>query len=1433
MAVNVIGESGILIRPITKGFQPELQGFLDAVSERGGIELPLAIALGDVVAQIDSVRASAVKEAVLPITLARDAADSGIAEIKTTAEEGVDLVIRADGSSVDEQLAKVQSTSDNGVILPVEPDLTDLNIALASLRDEAAAGVQLPVQTQLDNAFAEIAKLRSSIEDTSTPLLIDTSESEAGVSALSESINGLKQQMGELSAGLENTKRGAQGLLSGGLGGLLGGGAIVGALAGGAVLAAGEKRLSSIEDSTTALTIKLGSAAKSGKVVADTLAAVQGTPFTLDQFLEASRTLVTFGVEAQKIPDYLGAIGEAAAGSGRGIQAVSTITDVFSQVSIKGKVNLEDVWRLSGQGVDALTILGNAFGKTAGDMQNMISYGTVPAEKSLDALISGISTGSDGVAGKVLGLGGSMEALRDTLSGASGGLGAAAARLGVAILEPFQPATVKIITNVTDALDKLGPAIKEMFTSISESGTINAFVDSLTQLPDLMEPFLKTMKSIAAQAVVVGELIIQGFKPVAEVVGGAALGAVIGLLNGLNSLLGVMSRNEEVTKALAAAFAALFVFNKIQNWITGVIGAIAKTTAWAASQQAYALSVEKANIALARQTALQAGGSAFKALPAGVAGPVLPADLLTTTKDTVSQVSDTSAKITEATEAAKKLGPELEVVGDVGSKMGGKIAAGASAAGQGMLALVGGPIGAVVLAVAAAALALKMLYDNTQKEAEKTAEKLTEAFRTDPSIATDSNRTLTSRVAASAGFVAALDAERQAMATRSVAADKAKESDNKLTAVLAAASIVVPFAIPIAAYVQVAGEGAKATAAISKEQEKLLEIAKENAGGFEKLSIAVRRSEDSLKLLGVTAEDEAGKVAQNKVAIQSLLDAAIDPNASKSEKSDAIAKNEHAARTLAKYDLEQLQAALRAAGISMEDLAGMSVNDMTAALDEAAAATAAAASQMTGLSEETSALAAAYDEAHKTAKQFTETLFAGTNEWLNGKAAADNYQSSLTSLVYATDFTAAGLDKVATAGQAVIEQLVADAVATATASGSKEGLATATAAASAKSDELRQAFIDQAVAASYSVDEAENLANALFGLPGYIAIDIQINVAQQQLDEAVAKLNFINGNIDMDPSIPSSAAYGATAQANVDAATQARDDAANAKAWYEGMQRIAKENAAISSEAQRVAAENARKAEEDARQKQEQLDKENARALAAYLKAVNDANEKAIKDALVALNKQQEEQAMADKAALDALDAAEKERQQIAAGIDTAANALTNSLEGFIKSFRNERKSLIGDIRKKVEFEQSTSIKSLIRNADKRNAALNESTVGLETLRRRGLSSDAITSMGLSARAEDAKAIRRLLSATPAELAQLSASVGKLGATATQAAYKEQGEIIGREVRDVLKAWLATPGVGATTMDITQISNLITQASGNTETAAISVAATVGAVVKR
>src|SRR5690606_10369391 len=129
------------------------------------------------------------------------------------------------------------------------------------------------------------------------------------------------------------------------------------------------------------------------------------------------------GIEAGKVPGYLTAIGEASATQGsRAGEFADRLSTVFGQIAATGQVSLDQVWQISDTGVNALAILANSFGVTRDEMKDMISAGAVPATEALDALADGIVNGSDGAAGATAALGGTMETLRDQLSGSVAGI---------------------------------------------------------------------------------------------------------------------------------------------------------------------------------------------------------------------------------------------------------------------------------------------------------------------------------------------------------------------------------------------------------------------------------------------------------------------------------------------------------------------------------------------------------------------------------------------------------------------------------------------------------------------------------------------------------------------------------------------------------------------------------------------------------------------------------------------------------------------------------------------------------------------------------------------------------------------------------------------------------------------------------------------------
>lgn len=1359
MALNVIGESGVRIRPVTSGFVPELEAYINNTAGRVAAEIPLAIGSVQLQGVIDDLKSSAAGGAVLPIELARSGVDAGLADIRKTAQAGADFALRADTSRVSSSLDDAQNSA-----------------------------------TQFGNQFGGV-------------------------------IDRLNGQIAGLGEGVQGLGRKLVNLLSSPGGALIGGGAIAGAFGFANVLSAGNQRLTRIEDSTAALEIQLGGTKQAADLVADILKTVQGTPFTLDQFIEAGRTLVTFGTAAEKIPTYLTAIGEAAAGSGQGIEAVGTITDVFSKIQIAGRATTDDWQRLGFVGVNALKIWGNAAGKTTAEMQQLVTDGAVPAEDAINQLIEGITNGSDGVAGKVNRLGGSMEKLRNTFSGAAGGLQAASARFGVALLDPFRESTVKLIQNATDALDTLAPVVRELLDQVADSKLLKDFVKSIAEIPTKLGPAIRIISELVRQAIRTTEVLIEGIKPVATIFGGALLASMAGFIRLLTNLFGLMERNAGVTKALAATLTSVFLVSKVTGWVSAMLGAIRRTTVFATAQAAVRAAAAGTNTELARQIilnnqlAISQGRSSVAAIGGATASAAETGIGIT---DVISS-ADSATSLASAAASAGDAARNVNGIGLAATESTGRVARmvaglknGANVIGQAIFTLVGGWTGIILGSLVAVGLGAKYFYDTFKKQAADAAkikveplgdirkdaqnygERLSNQKKFNEEYArliesTKPENQVNLEVDGSVGLFAGLAGIPGADALQSII---------DLTPGLNGFGQAVDFVTNKTIDLTIA-ENAKATASAARTE------LRQQTAGYGRLASAIRSAEVEFGQLGLARETDAKKVAEQRKVLTEALTNSIDPKLKGQEYDDAVAKAAVNANTLAQFSAESLTIVQNALGLSMEEIASMSAPELAQAVRDAAAATAEAQAAAVGLSKGMAEVAQAYDNAKKAAEAYLSIAFAQQNSWLQGQVAADNYQQALGALQFSTDFTASNLQNVSQAMQAQIGAAYEAATAQATLSGSTDVTGDAAKAAAVEEAKLRDSFIEAAIGAGKTREEAENLATAFAGIPGSKTISIQIIVQDAELKAAEERLALIKAAYESAPFVVRPGAVGA-AQTDVN---RERNESALLR-FYEGLafqeqQRAqqAAQDEINSTEAQQAA----QRAREDADRAAQEATREATRAA-----------EEAAREA--------------ERLAEEAKRQREKELQDFLRtmeGIRNASQTMITSFEKLIDSFREKRRELIGDITKRVDFGTSTSVARLIKNADQRNAALTESQKGLGDLRKRGLSEDAVRSIGLTGKAEDARAIRRLLRASPEELKALSASVGKLGETATQAAYREQGEIIGREVRNVLEAWVETPGVQKPNVTIAEIVKLIRDSRGDSEKAASRISERLGGTVKR
>src|SRR5690625_1294189 len=167
-------------------------------------------------------------------------------------------------------------------------------------------------------------------------------------------------------------------------------------------------------------------------------------------------------------------------------------------------------------------------------MSKMVSQGIVPADRAMDALATGIIEGSKGAAGETAALGGTMEALRDTVSGSVGGIASAMDRLGAAILEPFSDLIVSGARGLTDLFDGLSDVVSRFAGPLADA--LENIVTLAGEVFGAMEPLINLFSALTESAVL---------KPLETIIG------VIG------DLAGYAAESRVAVHLLAAAFTVL------------------------------------------------------------------------------------------------------------------------------------------------------------------------------------------------------------------------------------------------------------------------------------------------------------------------------------------------------------------------------------------------------------------------------------------------------------------------------------------------------------------------------------------------------------------------------------------------------------------------------------------------------------------------------------------------------------------------------------------------------------------------------------------------------------------------------------------------------------------------------------------------------------
>ncbi|MFW6080238.1 MAG: tape measure protein, partial [Gemmatimonadota bacterium] len=181
------------------------------------------------------------------------------------------------------------------------------------------------------------------------------------------------------------------------------------------------------QQSRAALTTLLGSTEAASRQMDQLREFVRTSPFPREVFIRAQQQLIAFGMEAERVIPTLDAVQDAIAATGGTSREIEDVVRVLAQVQSTGKITAQELRELGNRGIDAAQLLGDAMGKTAGQIREDITAGTLDADTALRTLVDQMEVR----------FGGAAENVRQTWFGAVDSLRGAFRDVGSVIAAPF------------------------------------------------------------------------------------------------------------------------------------------------------------------------------------------------------------------------------------------------------------------------------------------------------------------------------------------------------------------------------------------------------------------------------------------------------------------------------------------------------------------------------------------------------------------------------------------------------------------------------------------------------------------------------------------------------------------------------------------------------------------------------------------------------------------------------------------------------------------------------------------------------------------------------------------------------------------------------------------------------------------------------------
>lgn len=273
----------------------------------------------------------------------------------------------------------------------------------------------------------------------------------------------------------------------------------IGAVAVGAATM-GIKTAAEMQNASVAFTTMLGSAQKAGAFLTKLKAFAASTPFEFPELQDAASSLISAGINADKVIPIMTTLGNVTSGMGTGSEGIQRATVALQQMTAAGKISGEDLNQLRDAGIPVYDLLAKATGKSKAEVVKLAQAGKL-GKKELGQMMAALESGKgmERFAGLMdkqsKTLGGVWSTLKDTVNmGLAGAFEPAIPILSDLVLKASDLASNTIFPKIKDGLKALVDLAPGAWSALKSGdlSTVVSTLDSVTGSGGKLSTFFET-----------------------------------------------------------------------------------------------------------------------------------------------------------------------------------------------------------------------------------------------------------------------------------------------------------------------------------------------------------------------------------------------------------------------------------------------------------------------------------------------------------------------------------------------------------------------------------------------------------------------------------------------------------------------------------------------------------------------------------------------------------------------------------------------------------------------------------------------------------------------------------------------------------------------------------------------------------------------------